>query len=407
MGQGAQAQWMSKQGTHAAEHALLTALSRGFVDAAEVILEYSKDLPAPRGQSLFAIALGAQDEPNHPDDYKRMVQALLAHGYTFEDQEKVARTALAEVFQRNLDTHAAILLEAGAGKLFEDQGFTRDVLKSSMCSLKGVEVLTRYCPLEKTPSLLENWWRCASEASRGVSNMESLVRIGLESALVSDELAFSLLKNATPIMAEMLRQGFELPAFHPLEAWETVADEQPAWRHNPGNLNEILVAGVPAKSLNLQAPESRLGLNWLSYMVVEEGVVDIQSWRPNESRATLVASMLPHAIHAGLDIHARDDEGFTAGHRIVDALMKNKSSDDGSRLNTQAWLDLVADFGLLTTPALVEGVEVPLDKVNGGRTAIFLSGRGYLARVLAQIDHHELSQGAPAASQMSSSRRRI
>lgn len=389
MERGAQIQWMSTKGSHAAEHAVLIALSKGYVDAVEVMLEYSGPVAAPRGQSLFAVALGERSAPTHPDDYRRCVNALIKHGCSVKDEEAVQYPALRSAFERRHLLHAEMLLSSGAVELMEDRDFVMAILHSAMDHPDSIDLLLRFCPLDQFEVIAKHWWEAAEKKPRSSTAIEKIVSHGLQSAPPDVSTAIHLLDGSPGILASMLRQGFELPAMYALNSWDDQSME-PAWRQKPENVHHLLDAGTPASSLNLATNESRNGLNWLSYMVKEEHVVDSQKWRAKESLAGVFANVLPHAIAAGLDVASPDRDGITAGLHIINSLMEQRNNPEkSSDNNTREWLELVVEFELLV------GTDASLRAVSSGPIASFLASHGLLDRIKAQVDHRTLTLECP------------
>ena len=379
---GAQFNWMSQQGKQSSnDTAMSLALARGYHEALDVVLEYAGSPRPPKGSSFFEMALGSVRTPSSAQDFAGSVEALLRHGYDFEDE--VSGTALAAAMDRDMVEHARILIQAGALSAC-NQLKVGEVILSAAMGMKGgtAMVMEGAKPREREVFALL-WWKSAKSAHLG-EDLDYIASQGLALSKPDAQMQDYIASNRPELMRSLIRNGMPIPTMAPLNEWEPEVCE-PFWRRVPHAMFGLLEEGLRVDDFSFDRASTREGMNWLSYMVLHENLTEKKSYS-SVDHLKETRRLLPLMQEGGLDVSAVDHRGYTAGWYILLDLIENQKRH--SPAHVKEWVELVRDFKLYVAPVLVDGERVPFLEAHEGQMGRFLDQHGLRQQAEADLLNH-------------------
>lgn len=389
MEEGAQFNWMTQQGKQSNnETAISMALTRGYHEALDVILDYAGSPRPPKGGSFFEMALGSARSPSSVEDFSGCVKVLLRHGYGFEDD--VSATTLATAMDRDMVDHARVLIASGALGACDRLMVAENILVAAMSMKGGARLLVEHATPEQREVFSLIWWKCAKPADLLAEDEDYVISKGLEYSIPGQELQDYIASNRPSLLRGMIRNGMPIQTMAPLNEWETDGCE-PFWRRLPNAMFGLVHEDVDLAGFGLDRPSTREGMNWLSYMALHENLTEKKTYS-SVDHLQETRRMLPLMQKAGLDVALTDHRGYTAGWYILLDLIENEKRHSPAHI--KQWVELVRDFKLYLAPVMVGGEPVAFLEAHEGQMGRFLDRHGLREQAEADL----LNQTSPAAN---------
>lgn len=349
--QGAQLSWMSPAGNHQTDHAFIIAAKAGFADTIETMGRLCGSVPVPRGKSIFEYA---QASKNNPQQFKRVVQALLSvPGYDWKSEDGAQFPALRSALVWKNKAYAEALVDLGAWREDLPENQVSDVLAAAMQGGMSTMIWERATPgLRKV--LGEMWWAVAKSCEGRIpsDHADDVARIGMGITPVPKEQFESF--GFTYLSLGCMRHGYEPPLVMQEEKWDPESPLQPFWRvddHARWPL-QVKHEDFPWEKFNFGTPDHDTGNDWLGYYL-KEYLLGGTHFVPKDLDQTLEVLLKSGQWQPG----HRDSEGLTAGFYFLKVMLDKFRPDE-----RQPILDLIDKFDLFQFPieSKESGVLLPI-----------------------------------------------